>query len=408
MNGHPHVSGPRPVPLEHRWPGLVLLVMLASTAACQPFAEALRGKLLPAGEDQSPTVSDHPLADLFSSADLPSPSGNIELMADHKPRRSTPKPTAKASYTLLGVDCFGETPEGSCERFREMAGLKERQRLPMGWTGNGAADRIRRSGPYAQVSLSPVFYPDGSAYVTIDVVTQTQQDMLRLRPAPVEDVAMGSNLLDIYAQFTQRWFALFSKGIKVNSQPRAGYWDYPHARLQPFVELFRQEVPGQRLELQQVLLFDSNPHKRQAAANLLGFDKDDVAVVEALSLAMLDPEPTVRSAAARAIQPKIQRLLAKGAVEAIPTQHALHMLHLPSTSDRSGASALLAEMIQVPELRQPILNTAFPILVQMVAATAPGNQGKAVEVLEGATGLKYGRDARRWKELSVSTTQRQR
>ena len=70
-------------------------------------------------------------------------------------------------------------------------------------------------------------------------------------------------------------------------------------------------------------------------------------------------------------------------------------------SGRSGASALLAELAQIPALRQPILETAFPVLLQMVAATSPGSRGAAIEVLETTTGLNYGGDTDRWRKLKL-------
>jgi hypothetical protein len=132
----------------------------------------------------------------------------------------------------------------------------------------------------------------------------------------------------------------------------------------------------------------------------LGYDESNEAVDQALELALVDPVPGVRSAAARALLPRV-RLESRRGNAIIEPEMVLRMLGLPSASDRSGASALLAELAKVPRLRQSILEDAFPLLLQMVGAASPGSRGASVEVLETTTGLRHGTDASRWRRLKI-------
>ncbi len=389
-----------------------------SMAACQPLHEGLRGGLLEPWLSAGASAPDlNPLQSVFE------PDGEGDLSerdardtdpdeapagpwSDHTGRAAEEganhdAPPRRAEYVLMGVDCFG-AEEGACDLFSRLAGLDEGQRLKLGWTGDGAAGRIQQSGAFALVNLSPVFYPDGSAYVTIDVVPSLQRERLKLRPAPDLDVTINSNLLEIHDKFNAAWMSLFAQGVDVSSTSRAGYWHYSHDTLVPFVKLFRAEVPGQRQELIQVMLYDAHPERRQAAASLLGFDREDALSAEALTWALLDPAPVVRSAAARALLPKVRHAVGRHddtpPISAVPV---IHMLSLPSTSDRSGASALLADLALLPSLRGQILSATFPILLQMIEATAPGSRGSAVEVLQAATGLSYGAEPERWKQVKI-------
>lgn len=373
--------------------------MAWASMACQPLADALHGEVtLPAlrmSPDWSaaappsfaPTASER-VAESGAEADLNSLlerarqggfRGNVQQAADHHPDDMSPAPSRRAEYVLLGVDCFG-AEDAACQRYATMAGLQEGRKLPLGWTGDGVAAQIQRVGQYAMVALSPSFYPDGSAYVTIDLVTQGQRQTRRTRPAPTEHITTRSNLLQVYADFSGIWFDLFSKGVRVNTQPQHGAWDYHHERLRPYTRLFRSEVPRHRRELIQVMLHDAHAHRRAAAASLLGFDHDDTAVGEALAFALLDAESNVRAAAGRALVPKLRRAVQRGDA-LIATQPVFTMLAQPSTADRVGATALLVELAKLPGVRADIRRHAGPTLRRMATAHSPSARGLARELL---------------------------
>lgn len=370
--------------------------MAWGTMACQPLADALYGELTlpalkatpaPSGDEPSSftpdgfsaSATDVVLNDLLTKARRGAPRGHIQWAADHHPDDMTSSPSRRAEYVLLGVDCFG-AEDAACQRYVTMAGLQEGRKLPLGWTGDGVAAQIQRVGQYALVALSPSFYPDGSVYVTIDLVTPHQRQARRTRPAPTEYITTRSNLLDVYAEFSGIWFELFSKGVRVDTQPRRGAWEYHHAQLRPYTRLFRAEVPRHRQELIQVMLNDAHAPRRAAAASLLGFDHDDNAVGEALAFALLDAESNVRAAASRALVPKLRRAVQRGDA-LIATQHVFTMLAQPSTADRAGAAALLVELARLPKLRTDIQRHAGPTLRRMASAHSPSARDLAREAL---------------------------
>jgi hypothetical protein len=304
----------------------------------------------------------------------------------------------QARYVLMGVDCFGELAPRSCQELQEIAGLEPGQALPFGWTGGDAAQQLQRSGPYASATLSPVFYPDGSAYVTIDVVAIDQAATSPLLTSPSRELALSLDLLDLYADFQQLWMDLFSRGAAVAHAVEDGHWSFRDARLRPYTSLFRQEVPRHRQHLIEVLRGDARPAHRQRAAGLLGFDQPDASTRAALSLAMRDGAQSVRSEAARALLPRASLPDPTGALPA-ELDPALLMLSLPSSADRSNASALLAELALQPALRQRILAQSAPTLLQMLDARRPGARSQALEVLQRATGRRdIGPDPQRWRQ----------
>jgi hypothetical protein len=224
-----------------------------------------------------------------------------------------------------------------------------------------------------------------------------QKQQIRLRQPPTEAVSLPVNLLELYGDFTHTWMDLFASGVAVQPSLKEGQWEFDHEALRPYVRLFQREVPRHRQALIQILTRDSLHWRRQGAAGLLGFDQNSEQTRTALSAAMLDVHGPVRSEAARALQPHVQSTSPDGseALELLPT---LHMLRLPSSADRDNACALLLRLAQRPSLRARILDHGAPTLLQMLAARRPGARGKALEVLQRATGRRdIGPDARRWR-----------
>ena len=391
MWGEREIEGARK--FKRLWAPLLLCV---TAGACQPMAQSFAGKGLMGWASSVPVLE----SSVGSGDDAwPSAESVFEAEEHSSPRDGDTSGTSRADYVLLGVDCFGAV-EKDCQALARIAGLKRGQTLPMGWTGGDAVNRIQLSGPYVFVAMSPVFYPDGSVFIAIDLVTRQQRDRLALRREPSSELELTSNLFVVYEKFTGAWMRLFSKGIEVRSQMQSGHWGYEHRDLLPYVRLFRSAAPAQRPELMRVLLHDADPGRRTAAAAILGYDEPNQDVDRALELALVDPVPSVRSAAARALLPRVRLAREKDAAIIDPAM-VIRMLSLPSTSDRSGASALLAELAKVPKLRRPILDGAFELLLQMVAASSPGSRGASIEVLEAATGLSFGSDVSRWRRLKI-------
>ncbi|MEO1270438.1 MAG: hypothetical protein AAFX99_20315, partial [Myxococcota bacterium] len=186
-------------------------------------------------------------------------------------------------------------------------------------------------------------------------------------------------------------------GIELDATPQEGFWQSERDELAPYITLFRQQVPLHRQELIAVATREKDPTWRRAASGLLGFDTDDAIASRVLAAALLDPNPQVRSEAARALVPKLRK--ARDTGEAlIAIDSVMRLLQLPSTADRTAALSVLNELVHIPALRKPILDQAFPILAQMLQASRPKASQSALQILESATGLNYGRDTRRWKQ----------
>lgn len=283
---------------------------------------------------------------------------------------------SRARYVLLGIDCFGPMGESTCEELESAAGLEIGQSIPMGWTGSGAAGRIRAKGGWDHVSLSPVFYPDGSAWLSIDV---RNGDTLT-RPAPTGRVTLRSNLVQVYRAFHGAYADLSRQGIRVPREAHDGAWTYLHGTLTPYVSLFQSEVPSYRKSLTRMLLTDGRPGHRIAAAGLLGFDLEHPETVQALSSALLDPNPHVRTGAATALLPKVREATLRGE-NLLQVETVIQMLMLPTHSDRTGASALLLEMARLPHVRRDIRREGRPILEQMAAGSNPATRDAAQKLL---------------------------
>ena len=283
---------------------------------------------------------------------------------------------SRARYVLLGIDCFGPLGEATCAELEGAAGVEVGQSIPLGWTGDGAASRIRNKGGWDHVTLSPVFYPDGSAWLAIDVRNGPEPT----RSAPTGRVDLRSNLLQIYDAFYGAYVQLSEQGVRVPREASDGSWNYLHRRLSPYVSLFQAEVPNYRAPLTRMLLTDGRASHRTAAAGLLGFDLEHPDTVAALSAALLDPDANVRTGAATALLPKVREATLRGE-NVLEVETVVQMLMLPSHSDRAGASLLLLELSRLPHLRVDIRREGRPILEQMAAGSHPVNRDLAQKLL---------------------------
>lgn len=323
----------------------------------------------------------------------PAPSADPAPIA----RRDAPS-RLTSRYVLMGVDCFGDaTAEDSlCLRVTDAADLTLGQALPFGWTGNKLADTLRRSNKLAYISISPTFYPDGTAYITLDVVPMGARDRLNLPAPDRRAVTDDPPLLGLYAEYSNHWLGLLRRGHAPAPRLDDGFWDYDEASLQAYAALFRAKVPALRDTLIAIATEERDATYRRAAAGLLGFDTDDRRAAQALGPLLLDPNSNVRNEAARSLLPKLRRASSTGE-PLIDPAFALRMLDLPSPADRTNAARLLAELARIPELRRDILNAAFPTLSQMLTASRPNTSDYALDVLQAATGLDHGKDVERWR-----------
>jgi len=382
----------RPLPI---WTLGALALIMWTAAACHPgpgpFSltplEALYSPQSPSLQPlQSPSLT--PL-DLVAPNDAP-------ILVDQRDTRPAKVVVRKARYVLMGVDCFGVEDGEACERLTAKTSLGVGDSIPLGWRGEGLVDRLRRSGNYAYVGLSPVFYTDGTAYLTIDVVEQADRNRLKLLDPPNQTLSFSTNLLELYGEYSNITVNLIQQGAKPQTTPEEGFWHSDHDQLMPYIALFREQVPLHREELIAIATQEKDPTWRRAASGLLGFDTNDALASRVLAAALLDPDHQVRSEAAHALVPKLRQ--ARDTGEAlIDINSVLRMLQLPSTADRASAIAVISELVHIPSLRKPLLDEAFPVLEQMLHASRPKATQSAIDVLESATGLSYGRDSSRWK-----------
>ncbi|MBH25039.1 MAG: hypothetical protein CMH57_11395 [Myxococcales bacterium] len=340
-----------------------------------------------------------PLAPIeLTDARQRTPDDNDDITpTDHHNATPSRVVVRKARYVLMGVDCFGAQDGEACQRLTARSSLDVGDSLPLGWRGEGLVERLRRSGNYAYVGISPVFYTDGTAYVTIDVVEQDDHTRLKLLDPPNQTLSFSTNLLELYGEYSNITVDLMQRGVAPKTTPEEGFWQSDHDQLAPYIALFREQVPLHRQELIAIATQEKDPTWRRAASGLLGFDTDDALASRVLAAALLDPNHQVRSEAAHALVPKLRK--ARDTGEAlIDTGSVLRMLQLPSTADRASAISVINELVHIPSLRKPILDEAFPVLEQMLQASRPKASQSAIQVLESATGLSYGRDSLRWKK----------
>jgi len=382
-----------------------LLLCALGTAACQQHSPTIPDPVdvsatrVRAGSSGLDGLFD---AEAWGRSRLPEPAAvdrrEAVILVDNNGQAGEGPGYQRADYVLMGIDCFGLRRGELCDEIGARAGLELGKPLPMGWTGRGAAERIRDGGQYVYVALSPHFSADGMAWVTVDVVAREERDRLSVNMPPTETTVISSNLLQVYGSFSNLRVQLLRSGLAPAFRIEGDTWEPDEPRLAAFAALFRAEVPRNRDDLIKVLLRDREPSRRRAAAGLLGYDRRDDATADALELALLDPDVNVRQEAATALTPRLHHAATAGA-SVIAVGPVARLLKLPTATDRTSAAALLAEMALVPSLRPQIRQDAAPVLLQMLRSSRGNVVDQAVMVLERTSGESWGNDAERWAEV---------
>ncbi len=314
--------------------------------------------------------------------------------------------TVAAEPRLVAVDVF-DTDSSSVERVLAMHGdaLRDLLRDDVEVDLGALIADIRAGGGYAYVEPALVGYyePDGMKYyLTIDLVSE--RDAVRrmsFLPAPDGTHEDPGGLLADWDTYHTRLFELMAAG-EVSAQRVACsafhcLGDAAHPALAELAAGFVERVPAHVEELAAVLRDDSDESRRAAAAFLLAYSTDGIALVGQLLPAMRDGSSLVRN--------NVMRVLAEIARDhpeiAVPLEPVLEALDYPATTDRNKASAILEGLLLRPgaeALYPRIVERAGTTLLAMLRLQQPNNHDFAYSILKAISGEDLGeRDHAAWE-----------
>ncbi|MCZ6678341.1 MAG: hypothetical protein O7E52_13950 [Candidatus Poribacteria bacterium] len=311
-------------------------------------------------------------------------------------------------FTISGIDTFGNQKIPS-QQIIDMLGVTEGTHFEPGTLRmRRMRENVEALGNFSHVHVALVLYPDGKAYLTVDVIEKGSERQLIFRPPPTGVVDLPGEVLALYDEYLRLW------GRRVRNQtaapmPGTGTSDCGHrfsrdSELRSLEEQFIELVPKHQDALIDALAGARSPKKRRVAAAMLGWSSEPESTVCALTNALSDLDVVVRSNAGLSLVYTSRIAIETGAFE-IPLQPILDMFHLPFTTDRQKAALVLAELAKSKNYRPTILQEAGRQLMQMLALKQPSNRDAAHEVLRQMSGLDYTADqAGAWQEWYQQAT----
>jgi hypothetical protein len=323
-------------------------------------------------------------------------------------------PVASSGSVLAGVDVFGSRQVAVAD---VLAALGIEEGAPVVWGSEefsallaAGQARLEEAFDLAFVGLSPVSYhagPEaGKVYLTVDLVDRGDERRLRFAPPPTGQPPDPAGLVARWIEYEERAWALHGQGELEPAAPdacRGGFHcalGFAHPELADHEAAFIAEVPRQVAALRRVLATDAAPHRRAAAAYLLGYAPSRRAVVEALLPSIDDPVALVRNNVLRVLV-----MTQQGADDPIlPLPPLLAALRYPETSDRNKAAYALHHLLDkawagktFAHLRAQVIREVGELLVEMAAMKQPNNRDPALQILRVLSGADFGADVEAWR-----------
>lgn len=211
---------------------------------------------------------------------------------------------------------------------------------------------------------------------------------VRLNPRPTESLELDADLLILYQRFEEAVRQAVSRGDGLVSEDRSlGYPLSNDADVRGLQQRIREYALGNSSRLFAVSRESSNALHRGIAIDAIGYGLHSADQIGALTHSALDPDPTVRNNAIRALS-----VLASSQVELLaPIPYAVFVDLLASgeRTDRSKSIALLSKLTEGrdPGVLEAILQNALAPLIECARWSWSGHAYHARVILGRIGGL---------------------
>jgi len=307
--------------------------------------------------------------------------------------QNVPPPTRKPTYTLAGVDVYGNRAIPPAD-IVALLGVKQGTEVTPALVVR-LEDQLKSSGKFAFAKVTSTSYGDRKSYLTVDVVEKGDEKLFPFNASPTGNVQVTASLLDWVRQYQKATYEAVQHNRGRLEDINEGHYLNNDPDLRKFEEKMLEMVPQHYDVLVRALQEDRDPAKRSLCAVLLGWAPDKVKVLVPLQKALKDPEVQVRASAARSLIP-IAYLSSLNHFP-FPLAPVLDQLHYPTVSDRTKAAGILVQLAGEPGNQAQIRGQAGEILVKMAEANQPSSRDFALILLSEISGEKYGTDVAKWK-----------
>lgn len=310
--------------------------------------------------------------------------------------------------TINGLDTFGSKRISAVEisklygsAINEWAIAGKNQKPEYGELKKKIETAIKNQFGFAYVNLSLIMYfaPNPSDYVTVDVVEpQDAPKRMAFLPQPKGQFKDPDGLIALWDQYLQLGFELQHAGQFEYPQTCPAWhciYGFENLKLAPFLEKFKKLVPPNEKKLVRILKEDARPQFRGNAAFLLAHIKNGPAVVKYVLRSVRDPAEVVRNNSVRVLS----NIAMKHPEIEIPIEPILQVLNFPATTDRNKAGYTLVCLSQKQKNKKIILQSAGPILLDMLKLQQPNNHDPAYAIFKNISGQNFGeRDYDAWEK----------
>lgn len=265
--------------------------------------------------------------------------------------------------------------------------------------------RLRALEGVEDARLVTVMMP-GRAIAMIGIV-EAGAPALELRAEPEGDVRLPAEALELYDRMND----LMIEGMMAGEAGERIVNGYAVSKYEPLADVatrFAELALAEPDTFAAVLRDASDAKHRAVAAKGLTYLDDKVAVVRALSAALVDPDPGVRNNATRGLSVLANYVadlperpseateelaserdeLARVLAEHLDPAPLFAMLESIEWTDRNKSSALLASLVELPnaELRAALSARSLPALAEMARWSSRGHSLFATRVLLNLAG----------------------
>ena len=294
-------------------------------------------------------------------------------------------------FEIAGIDTFGNRTVPS-EAIIELLGVTEGVRF--GWNMPNVRkmrENIQEYGFFSHVHIAFVLYPNGNAYITVDVIEKTGDGQFTLRPPPIGSSSLPSGTLEGYDEYMALWGQMIRcrRATTLSSEESPfGHRFSADTQLRELEEGFIDRTKAHLQSLIDALENDQENKHRIVSAFMLGWAPDPAPTVAPLLAALSDSHAIVRNNAALSLK-HASHIAIRTNDFTVSLPPVLELLHFPSATDRQKAALVLVELAKSEPLRATILKEAGDQIMHMLALKQPSNRKAACELLRQLSGLEY-------------------
>lgn len=264
---------------------------------------------------------------------------------------------------------------------------------------------IQDQGQFGFVDLQTVYYPnDKNSYTTLEIIDHPQSKRMRyinhvsqnhfvyfLSTMRYQMAAMYQRDLITQMLQYQTWVMqlLLTHQLDNDSQECPIYHciaSFHDPRLRPYLTVFQQGVITQKLLIIMTLHHDKNPHRRAAAALLVGHFQDPKEIISLLSTCVDDPDTEVRNNVLRVMA----TTLYKSHLTQIDSSPFIRLLDSPYVTDRNKALSILIMLADDPIVQAQILHQGVAHWMDLLRLTQPDNHDLAYTLLKKVSHQHFG------------------